>query len=70
MIVDSSCTDGQIRLIRGDGTESQNTGRVEVCINRAWGTVCDTLFDNIDAQVVCTQLGFPQFAGKAHSRLV
>ena len=66
VIVDSNCTDGQIRLIRAGGIESSNTGRVEVCINRVWGTVCDTLFDGTDAQVVCAQLGFPQFASKTH----
>ena len=32
-------------------------GRVEICINSAWGTVCNNLFSTADAQVVCTQLG-------------
>ena len=32
-------------------------GRVEICINDAWGTVCNNLFSTADAQVVCTQLG-------------
>ena len=31
-------------------------GRLEVCINNAWGTVCNTLFGREDAEVVCEQL--------------
>ena len=33
-------------------------GRVEICINNAWGTICDDLFGPQDAIVVCTQMGF------------
>jgi deleted-in-malignant-brain-tumors protein 1 len=51
----TSCTHGAIRLRGGTAT----LGRVEICNNNIWGTVCDGSWDNTDAIVACTQLGLP-----------
>ena len=50
-----NCINGDVRLSGGNATYE---GRVEMCYNRVWGSVCDVSWDNNDAAVVCLQLGF------------
>ena len=47
------CTNDQIRL---SGTSYNTIGRVEVCVNGTWGTICGDFWSNSDASVVCRQL--------------
>ena len=56
----ANCTNGQLRLIGGS---SENEGRVEICYENQWGTVCNNGWNAEDARVVCRQLGF-QTLGK------
>lgn len=61
--ISDNCEERTIR-IQG-GTSSR--GRVEICFDGVWGTVCGADgWDLNDAAVACRQLGF-QSAGKANN---
>ena len=58
-----NCSTGEVRLEMSlnNATTNSQEGRLELCINNAWGTVCDSLFDADDAAVACSQIaGFSQ----------
>ena len=57
----ADCRDGDVRLVGG---ANPLEGRVEFCLNSAWGTVCRDRFGESDATVVCRQLDF-EFSGVA-----
>ena len=52
------CSTGAVRLSGERGTRSSTRGRIEVCNNNMWGTVCDDLASVNEAVVVCRQLGY------------
>ena len=54
------CIEGEVRLLEG---RIPLEGRVEICKNNIWGTVCNTSWTSTDARIVCRQLGF-SVAGK------
>ena len=49
-----NCTHGESRLQNGMNSTS---GRVEVCVDGQWQTVCDKHFDSTTAGVFCKSLG-------------
>ncbi len=51
----SVCDYGAVRLVDGSNLYE---GRVEVCINNVWGTVCDDSWGTTDATLICKQLGY------------
>ena len=65
-VVPSNCSDGDVRLVGG---ATSNEGRVEICVNQMWGTVCRSTssyylissFGVEEGRVVCRQLGYQEF---------
>ena len=45
-----------MRLVDGN-IYNATAGRVEYCVGGLWGTVCNYLWSEADAHVVCRQLG-------------
>ena len=44
-----------MRLVNGT---TPSEGKVVICYNRRWGTVCSYYWDTVEAGIVCRQLGF------------
>lgn len=57
------CIHGDVRLLEGFG---ELDGRVEICVNNVWSRTCRTSWDNLEAKVICRQLGHTSI-GKSYS---
>ena len=54
----AACEHGAVQLAGGVYSFE---GRLEVCVNGLWGTICDTNWSETESSVVCNQLGFLAF---------
>ena len=54
------CERGDLRLTGDPNLRLGNelVGRVEICVDEVWGTICDDWFTIEDATVACRQFGF------------
>ena len=58
LLTTAGCTHGTVRLIGGAYSFE---GRVEVCVNGLWGSVCHDFWSTTDAAVVCRQFGYSTY---------
>lgn len=60
IITAASCSTGAVRLSGGRNLIGYTSGRVEICYNGNWGTVCrDHWSNHNNARVTCRQLRLP-----------
>ena len=55
LLARADCANGDVRLMNGT---TPYEGRVEICYDGVWGSVCDSGWNDQDAAIVCLQLEF------------
>ena len=50
------CVNGEVRIIGG-----ATFGRVDICVQQTWGTICNTEWNDVTASVICGQQGHSQY---------
>ena len=58
--LNDNCSHGELRIAsRSDDSEALSSeGRLEICVNGVWGTICGIRYGTRDANVACRQLGY------------
>ena len=60
IVADPACREGEVRLFNNQSSDGVVMGQVELCRTPGFRTkVCDTGWDDHDAEVVCRELGLP-----------
>ena len=62
-----SCTATDHDKLRLVGGSTDHEGRLEMCRDGHWGTICDDSWDDTDSSVACRQLGFAGGSGMSGS---
>lgn len=53
------CVDRDVRIAAS--SVGSRSGRIEVCVNSSWGTICGNSWNDADASVACSQSGYSRY---------
>ena len=57
------CVENELRLVGG---LKESEGRVEICRTEEWNTICDRMWSNEEATVICKELGYSRYSKYSH----
>ena len=60
LLLNLDCTDGETRIVN-DISNEMFAGKIELCINGQWGSICDDGWSYNEAHVVCSQFGYTSY---------
>ena len=63
-----NCTAGKKRIVNNFSND-QFSGRVEICVNGKWGSICDDGWGLNEAHVVCSQFGYTDYGKQTGNAL-